>query len=163
MEQSFSLRSHPSPSGRPVSCWYCVTLGRCPNFSSLLAHWGVCMGVWGVVQSPWLINCCHSVDQSCPTLCDPMDCSMPALPAHHQLPEVTQTLSHQAFKNLKRAILSISSFHSILLNMSISLHFFLIWCNFKHLYLNTHLLGDQTELKIWTEPGDSNLQLGDYR
>ena len=32
-----------------------------------------------------------SVAQSCPTLCDPMDCSMPVLPVHHQLPETTQT------------------------------------------------------------------------
>ena len=29
------------------------------------------------------------VAQSCPTLCDPMNCSMPGLPAHHQLPEST--------------------------------------------------------------------------
>ena len=35
-----------------------------------------------------------SVAQSCPTLCDPMDCSMPGLPVHHQLPEFTQTLVH---------------------------------------------------------------------
>ena len=27
----------------------------------------------------------------CPTLCNPMDCSRPGLPAHHQLPEFTQT------------------------------------------------------------------------
>ena len=33
----------------------------------------------------------NSVTQSCPTLCDPMDCSMPALPVHHQLPELAQT------------------------------------------------------------------------
>ena len=65
-----------------------------------------------------------SVTQSCPTLYDPMDCSMPGLLVHHQLPEVTQTLSHQAFKTLKKAILSTSSFHSILLNMSIPFHFF---------------------------------------
>ena len=26
-----------------------------------------------------------SLTQSCPTLCDPMDCSMPGLPVHHQL------------------------------------------------------------------------------
>ena len=32
-----------------------------------------------------------SVAQSCPTLCDPMDCSTPGLPIHHQLPEFTQT------------------------------------------------------------------------
>ena len=32
-----------------------------------------------------------SVDQSCPTLCDPMNCSTPGLPVHHQLPKFTQT------------------------------------------------------------------------
>ena len=32
-----------------------------------------------------------SVGQSCLTLCDPMNRSMPRLPIHHQLPEFTQT------------------------------------------------------------------------
>ena len=32
-----------------------------------------------------------SVAQSCPALCDPMDCSTPGFPVHHQLPELTQT------------------------------------------------------------------------
>ena len=32
-----------------------------------------------------------SVAQSCPTLWDPMNCSTPGLPVHHQLPEFTQT------------------------------------------------------------------------
>ena len=32
-----------------------------------------------------------SVSQSCPTLCDLMNCSTPGLPVHHQLPEFTQT------------------------------------------------------------------------
>ena len=32
-----------------------------------------------------------SVTQSCLTPCDPMDCSMPGLPVHHQCPEFTQT------------------------------------------------------------------------
>ena len=36
------------------------------------------------------------VTQSCPTLCDPMDCSMPGFPAHHQLLELTQTHVHQS-------------------------------------------------------------------
>ena len=36
-----------------------------------------------------------SVTQSCPTLCDPMNHSMPGLPVHHQLPEFTQTYIHQ--------------------------------------------------------------------
>ena len=35
-----------------------------------------------------------SVDQSCPTLCDPMNRSMPSLPVHHQLPKFTQTHVH---------------------------------------------------------------------
>ena len=33
-----------------------------------------------------------SVTQSCPTLCNPMDCSRPGLPVHHQLLELVQTL-----------------------------------------------------------------------
>ena len=36
-----------------------------------------------------------SVAQSCPTLCDPMNRSMPGLPVHHQLPEFTQTHIHR--------------------------------------------------------------------
>ena len=35
-----------------------------------------------------------SVAQSCPALCDPMDCSTPGLPVHHQLPEFTKTHVH---------------------------------------------------------------------
>ena len=35
-----------------------------------------------------------SVAQSCLTLCNPMDCSTPGLPVHHQLPEFTQTHVH---------------------------------------------------------------------
>ena len=37
-----------------------------------------------------------SVAQSCLTLCDPMDCSTPGLPVHHQLLEFTQIHVHQA-------------------------------------------------------------------
>ena len=36
-----------------------------------------------------------SVAQSCPTLCDPMNCSVPGLPVHHQLPELAQTHVHR--------------------------------------------------------------------
>ena len=35
-----------------------------------------------------------SVTQSCPTLCDPTDCSTPGLPVHHQLSAFTQTHVH---------------------------------------------------------------------
>ena len=36
-----------------------------------------------------------SVAQSCPTLCDPMDCSMPGFPVHQQLLKLAQIHVHQ--------------------------------------------------------------------
>ena len=38
--------------------------------------------------------CCCSVTQSCPTLCDPMDCSTPGLPVPHHLPKFAQVHVH---------------------------------------------------------------------
>ena len=35
-----------------------------------------------------------SVARLCPTLCDPVNCSTPGLPVHHQLPKFTQTHVH---------------------------------------------------------------------
>ena len=54
------------------------------TYSSILA--------WRI---PWAIQShvyvsVSSVAQSCPTLCNPMGCSTPGLPVHHQLPEFTQ-------------------------------------------------------------------------
>ena len=45
----------------------------------------------------WSLHCFQfsSVAQSCPTLCDPINCSTPGLPVHHQLPEFTQTHVHR--------------------------------------------------------------------
>jgi len=46
----------------------------------------------------WLISFCLNIwvqfSQSCLTLCDPMDYSMPGLPVYHQLPEFTHTHVH---------------------------------------------------------------------
>ena len=36
-----------------------------------------------------------SVALSCPTICNPVDCSTPDFPVHHQLPEFTQTHAHR--------------------------------------------------------------------
>ena len=57
------------------------------------------VGPWVPCRSlTFTVRVCHhqfsSVSQSCLTLCDPMDCSMPGLPVHHQLPEFTQTHVH---------------------------------------------------------------------
>ena len=52
--------------------------------------------IWATKECP----CCskvqfNSVAQSCPTLCDPMDCSTPGFLVHHQLPELTQNHVHR--------------------------------------------------------------------
>ena len=55
--------------------------------------------VHGVSKSKTQLSNFHfhqfsSVTQLGPTLCDPMDCSTPGFPVHHQLPEPTQTHVH---------------------------------------------------------------------
>ena len=52
------------------------------NFEGLKIH--VSDEIFSLVQF-------SSVAQSCPALCDPMDCSTPGLPVYHQLLELTQT------------------------------------------------------------------------
>ena len=54
--------------------------------------------------------------QLCLTLCDPMNCSTPGLPVHHQLPEFTQTHAHWAVMPSNHLILC----HSLLLMPSAS-------------------------------------------
>ena len=56
-----------------------------------------------------------SVSQSCPALCDPMDCSTPGLPVHHQLPEFTKLMSIELVMPSNHLIL----YHPLLLSPSI--------------------------------------------
>ena len=49
----------------------------------------------------------RSVAQWCPTLCNPMDCSTPGFPVHHQLRELTQTHVHRVGD-------AIQSFHPVI-------------------------------------------------
>ena len=42
-----------------------------------------------------------SVTQSCPTLCDPMDCSRPGLPVHHRLWSLLKLMSIQSVSDIK--------------------------------------------------------------
>ena len=46
-------------------------------------------------RSPYCIFQFCSVAQSCPTLCEPMDCNMLGFPVHHQFPELAQTHVHR--------------------------------------------------------------------
>ena len=47
------------------------------------------------VLYPSVSQSVSSVSESCTTLCDPINGSMPGLPVHHQLPEFTQTQVHR--------------------------------------------------------------------
>ena len=74
--QADSLPSEPP--GKPT---FTVALKSCVNFC--------CIAKW--FRSDQI----RSVAQSCLTLCDPMNCSTPGLPVHHQLPEFTQIHVHR--------------------------------------------------------------------
>ena len=49
---------------------------------------------YGAQATPFIYFQFRSVAQSCPTLCNPMDCSTADFPVHHQLPEPVQTHVH---------------------------------------------------------------------
>ena len=53
-----------------------------------------------------------SISQSCPSLCNPMNCSTSGLPIHHQLPEFTQTqcsLSRRCHPTISSSVVPFSS------------------------------------------------------
>ena len=65
----------------------------------------------------WVYTCCvqfSPVAQSCLTLCDPMDCSMPGFPVHHQLPDLTQTHVHRVMPSNHLILFSVVPFSSCL-------------------------------------------------
>ena len=51
----------------------------------------------------------RSVTQSCPTLSNPMDCSMPGFPVHHQFLELAQTHVHQVGDDIQQFFIHFSS------------------------------------------------------
>ena len=55
-------------------------------FNLFFSFFTVSVGIISSVSSIQLLLC--------PTLCDPINCSTPGLPVHHQLPESTQTHIH---------------------------------------------------------------------
>ena len=107
----FSWRTHrgfalcPSPllifSHSPEGV---MSLGRLelPDSSQLIktGYNSVCL-VYQILISQWtpyfqyLLHQFNSDAQSCPGLCNPMDCSMLDFPVHHQVLEAAQTHIHQ--------------------------------------------------------------------
>ena len=66
-------------------------------FWNLLLHWQNSPSSITTIfpkDSTYLLLCCCSVAQSCPTLCNTMNCSTPAFPVLHHLPELAQTHIH---------------------------------------------------------------------
>ena len=82
-----------------------------------------------------------SVAQSCLTLCDPMDCSMPDFPVHHQLPKLAQTYVHRVSDAIQPShpVLSpsppaLQSFPASGLDTSFSTKNVMLWC-FAHVFI----------------------------
>ena len=71
------------PPGKPLPQVLC-----CSSFLKYLDK-----SIWCTFPELFSVQS-SSVTQSCPTLCDPMNCSTPGLPVYHQLPEFTQTHVH---------------------------------------------------------------------
>ena len=116
-------------------CYLVFTLNSCPKsmpLSKTSVHCKLCMAV--------LFS---SVAQSCLTLCDPMDCSTPGFPVHHQLPELAQTHVYRvgdktiqgiSFEVIGLFVFNIFKFHPIS-------PFFSLDCSFPWLPpLASHLL-----------------------
>ena len=69
----------------PMSCWK-IQINF--NFFGLPYVYG-CIHMYIYISVQF-----NSVTQSCLTLCDPMDCSTPGFPVHHQFPELAQIHVH---------------------------------------------------------------------
>ena len=67
-----------------------------PQLSGASILWGIATILWGQPLGSGCLMAARSfrfisVAQSCPTLCEPMDCSMPGFPVCRHLPEFAQT------------------------------------------------------------------------
>ena len=73
------------PEPQTLSTAFHSRIGTWPSWAKVIRDFPRASN--GIVQF-------SSVAQLCPTLCNPMDCSTPGLPFHHQLLEFTQTHVH---------------------------------------------------------------------
>ena len=101
--QSYPTLCDPVDCSLPVSSVHGIFQGRILEWvpfpsSGDLPNPGIepttatLVGTFFSTEHPWkpkLFIQFSSVAQSCPTLCDPMNCSTPGLPVHHQLLEFT--------------------------------------------------------------------------
>ena len=98
-EGSFTGLSKISMIGHSMCCYWTKPLSSKSLWTTAVSVVSSSRKIFPIVayshiQSHTIIIQFTSVTQSCSTLCDPMNCSTPGLPVHHQLPEFTQTNIH---------------------------------------------------------------------
>ena len=85
-----------------ISRWKC-SFGEMINIISFRNDKEMSFFVMNHMITSWFFNHLNhtqnhhqfsSLTQSCPTLCDPMDCSTPGFSLHHRIPELTQIHAH---------------------------------------------------------------------
>ena len=75
------------------SDFYFLFHSKCMDF---LKKFLLCVGVWFIDRTVLVLGVSQlGSSVTCPTLCDPMNHSMPGFSIHHQLPELAQTYVHQ--------------------------------------------------------------------
>ena len=85
--------SHVSPTHSIISVCQTSGVGKEPDQKEPLRHTSLCC-------------CCYcSVTLSCPTLCNPVDCSTPGFPVLHHLLELAQTHVHQVSDAINHLVL----------------------------------------------------------
>ena len=83
-----------------IGLWYSDCPQPTPSFEGLFTYFGDMLSWCHMTSSPAFHNLSNffflfsSVAQLCLTLCNPMDCTTPAFPVHHQLLELAQTHVH---------------------------------------------------------------------
>ena len=90
--ESFSYLGLVSPLLGDDSVFCCANLLSC--FETPGKTWCIILTIFCSVMCELSVQF-SSVTQLCLTLCNLRDCSTPALPVHHQLPEFTQTHVHR--------------------------------------------------------------------
>ena len=127
--------SHPFLDSLSLICipFACPGADRMLSPILLLGHHGPCparfLCPWDIPVKNTSCYCC-SITQSCLTLCDSMDCSIPGLPVHHQLPEFSQTHVHRVSDAIQPSQPLLSPFPSV---PNLSQHQSLFqWVNSSH-------------------------------
>ena len=89
-KEGLDIKAHVTIFSGSRACFWWKSLMQLYSFEKIFVNLTVsleCLYSYIIIQF-------SSVTQLCPTLCHPMDCSMPSLPVHHQLPELAQTHIH---------------------------------------------------------------------